>query len=157
MTLRAPEATEAEMDAIAQLEADIDRRMRAKMPDAYAEMLANRRASPPNSFSTAVLCELGSDPPKLKERVVKVAPAPSDTEIEAVLGALAAESFAAATRSFQLAREASLVGLRDVHAHQAARLTRACAEVSTALMRTRGKGERMVIEHRHHHLHQRIP
>jgi hypothetical protein len=44
----------------------------------------------------------------------------------------AAENFAAARRSFELARVATTVALRDVHAHQAARLTKACAEVPTA-------------------------
>jgi hypothetical protein len=62
-----------------------------------------------------------------------------------VLWALAAESLAAATRSFELAREATTVGLRDIHVHQAARLTHACAEVSTALMRSRDKCERVVV------------
>jgi hypothetical protein len=87
------------------------------------------------------------EPPKPKERVISVAPAPGDAEIEAVLGALVAESFAAATRSYQLARDATTVGLRDVHVHQAARLTRACAEVTTALMRSRGKCERVVVQY----------
>jgi hypothetical protein len=94
------------------------------------------------------------------DAVVRVAPAPSDDAVEALLGSLLIETFEAASKSYQLARDHTRPGqpvtMRDVCLDQAARLTRACAEVSTALMRSRGKGERMVIEHRHHHLHQRI-
>jgi hypothetical protein len=137
-------------DAIAQLEADIDRRMREKMPDAYARMLEARQER--NGFEqlpdlSPAGDKLGDGPPKPRERVVKVAPAPSDAEVEAVLGALVGESFAAAIKSFQLAREATTVELRDLHAHQAARLTKACGEVATALMRSRGKCDRVVVQY----------
>jgi hypothetical protein len=138
-------------DAVAQLEAETDERLRRVLPaSAFSAMLEARRerTGEPLPDLTPIGVKVGNDePPKAKERVIRVAPAPGDAEIEAVLGALAAESFAAAMRSFELARGATLVELRDVHAHQAARLTRACAEVSAALMRSRGKCDRVVVQY----------
>jgi hypothetical protein len=67
------------------------------------------------------------------------------------------ETSAAARRSFQLARDytqpGQLVEMRDIHIYQGARLTRAFAELVEALARRRG----VVVEHRHQHLHRRIP
>jgi hypothetical protein len=81
---------------------------------------------------------------RVDDVVVRVAPAPGDDEVEALLGSLMVESYAAASRSYGLARRSTAPGesiaLRDVYLHQAARLTRACAEVAIALMRHRGKG-----------------
>jgi hypothetical protein len=80
-------------DAIDLLERDIDAHMQAARPWDYAKMLVARaqRASP----SDAAL-----SPPK--ERVVKVAAAPDDGAVEAMLGNLLIESYLAATKSFEL-------------------------------------------------------
>ena len=152
MTLGAPKATEAKAsgpaDAIARLEADIDRRMREKTPDAYAEMLAARRER---------------DEPSRPERVVQVSPPADDRSIEALLTTLMAEAFVEARRSFAMARGCSVagqpVGMRDVHIGQGTRLCNALSMLTVALARHKGKPARVVVEHRHqhHHVHQRVP
>jgi hypothetical protein len=93
----------------------------------------------------------GPPPPQLVDAVVRVAAAPSDDAVEALLGSLLVESYVAASKSFELAREATrageLIALRDAYVDQAARLTRASAEVAQALMRSRGKSERVIVQH----------
>jgi hypothetical protein len=77
--------------------------------------------------------------------------------VEETLLRLMGETSAAATESFALAksytRAGQLIEMLDVHIHQAARLTRAFAELVEAQARRRG----VVVEHRHQHLHRRIP
>jgi hypothetical protein len=51
---------------------------------------------------------------------------------------------------------AGQVEVYDTCASQAARYSRAFAELTVALSRHRGKLARIVMEHHHHHLHQRI-
>jgi hypothetical protein len=95
-----------------------------------------------------------------REQVVQVAPSPSDAEIEALLGSLMATVYVQAMKSFEEARKATVAGqpvaMRDIHIHQGARLTRACAEVAVALARHKEKPARIVMEHHHHHAHRRI-
>jgi hypothetical protein len=142
-----PEAAKDPAVGADTVEAETERLMRAAMPREFAEMTkarARRAGEPAADLAHKVLTH---EPPKPKERVIRVAAAPGDAEIEAVLGSLMCETFAASRRSYQLAQEATTVGLRDLHVHQAARLSRACAEVATALMRSRGKCERVVVQY----------
>jgi hypothetical protein len=80
----------------------------------------------------------------------RVQPVATGEDIEQTLIGLMEEVSVEAKRSFQLARDhtqpGQLVELRDIHIHQAARLTRAYAELVEALARRKG----IVIEHRHH-------
>jgi hypothetical protein len=84
-------------------------------------------------------------------------PVATDDDIEAELRLLMATVSSEARRSFQLAHEhtqpGQLVELRDIHIGQAARLTRAYCELVEALAGRRG----IVVEHRHQHLHRRVP
>jgi hypothetical protein len=77
------------------------------------------------------------------------APRLDDHGIEATLIDLMAETRTEAKRSFQLAREhtqpGQLVELREIHIGQAARLTRAYAELVMALARHRGKPEQKIV------------
>jgi hypothetical protein len=74
-----------------------------------------------------------------------------DRDIEETLARLMGESAAAARQAFQLAREAAVPGgsveTYGVFAGQAARLTRAFAELVEALARHRSGGARVVIGH----------
>jgi hypothetical protein len=92
-----------------------------------------------------------------KPQVVHVDPPPGDAEIEALLGGLMVTVYVEAMKSFDEARKATAVGqlveLRDIHINQGARLVRAFAELVEARARRRG----MVVEHRHQHLHRRVP
>src|SRR6516162_207257 len=131
-------------DAIDQMERDIDAHMRAAMPEAFAWMLEARRrhadagepggVPPPPEPRTVEIDDKKSRQPTLK--VVVSAP-PGDAEVEALLGSLLLQSYAAASKSYRLAENFTTEGLpvemRDVHLHQAARLTRACAELTVAL------------------------
>jgi hypothetical protein len=77
----------------------------------------------------------------------------SDDDIEACLAGLMTEAYREARRSFRLARAHTQPGerveMRDVHVHQATRLTRAFADLVEALARHRAKGcaQRIVVEH----------
>jgi hypothetical protein len=81
----------------------------------------------------------------------------ADHDIDATLVELMAEVRIEAKRSLRLAREhtvpGGLIELRDVHIHQGARLVRAYAELVEAQARRRG----ITVEHRHQHLHRRVP
>jgi hypothetical protein len=137
------------IDPIDLLEADIDRRMREKMPREFAAMVEARRRR--NGESEA----------EPTQRVLRLQPAPTDDKIETMIGGLMPLLFLEAAKSLELARRSAatgeLVAVRDAYVNQGARLSVALATLSEALRRRRGKVERMVIEHRHHHLHQRIP
>jgi hypothetical protein len=134
-------------DAVAQLEAEIDAKMRERMPQAYAEMLEARRE------------RTGEPPP---ERIVRVSPPASDEAIEALLTTLMTEAFVEAQRSFAMARGCSAAGqpagMRDIHFAQGARLCNALGMLTVALARHKGRPARVMVEHRHqhHHVHQRI-
>jgi hypothetical protein len=82
---------------------------------------------------------------------------PSDSDIDALLGSLMVTVHGEAMKSFALARDhtvpGGLIDMRDIHIGQAARLTRAFADLVEARARRRG----MVVEHRHQHLHRRVP
>jgi hypothetical protein len=89
-----------------------------------------------------------SDPP---ERAIKVGPPAGDREIEALLTGLMGAVYAEARRSFEMARSMSaagaMVGLRDLHVTQGAKLCNALSMLTVALARHRGKAQRLVIEH----------
>jgi hypothetical protein len=100
--------------------------------------------------------ELGEGSPRAASSlsepvVVRVAPAPADDEIEALLGSLMIETYVKAMQAFRLAdanaQPGGQVETYSVAASSAVRLTRACAEVATALMRSRGKCERVVVQY----------
>jgi hypothetical protein len=133
----------SDSDAIAQLEADIDRRMREKTPCEFAEMIEARR-------------QRTGGP--LPERIIHVAPPADDRSIEALLTSLMAETYVEAQRSFAMARGHSaagqLAGMRDVHIAQGARLCNALSMLTVALARHKGKPARVMVEH--HHVYQRV-
>jgi hypothetical protein len=64
--------------------------------------------------------------------VLRVAPLPSDDEIEALLGSSMVTVYSEAQKSFALAPEhtarGQLAEMRDIHIHRGARLTRAYAD-----------------------------
>jgi hypothetical protein len=124
-------------DQIDALERSCDETMRLKAPQLYARMLEARRI------------HNNGDGPE-SESVVRVAEPPSDQAIEAMIGALMIESFAAASRSFGLAQQCAFPGgeqLRSVHIGQAARLATAFGELVGAHARHRGKSQRLILEH----------
>jgi hypothetical protein len=143
------------------VEQELDDRMRDKMPEAFAWMLEARQrhdgepgyVRPPPAPTAVEMDGAKRSKKPTVTTVVQVAPAPGDAEIEGLLGALMIECFQAANKSYQLASNHTVGGLpvemRDIYIRQAARLTRACAEVSTALMRSRGKGgeQKIVVQH----------
>jgi hypothetical protein len=93
---------------------------------------------------------------RLKPRVVKVAPAPSDDKIEALIGSLMPVVYVEAMKSFELARQSTapgeLVELRDLYLRQGCRLSVALATLSEALANRRDRGRRFVrVEHVHLH------
>ena len=88
------------------------------------------------------------EPPS--EVVVRVAPPPSDSETEAMIGALMSEAFIEARRCFQLARQSGTVEMQGIYANRATRLSQAFATLSESLSRHRGKGQqRIVVQHLH--------
>jgi hypothetical protein len=97
---------------------------------------------------------------RLKPRVVKVGPPAGDREIESLLTSLMATAYVEAQRSFEMARSMSaagqLIAARDLHIAQGARLCNAVSMLAIALSRRQGKPARVRVEHRHHHLHQRV-
>jgi hypothetical protein len=84
--------------------------------------------------------------------VLRVAPALGDKEIEALLGGLMPVVYIEAQKAFRLARTEARPG-GNVYTYeacigQAARLTRAFAELVEALARHRGKGQqKIVVQH----------
>jgi hypothetical protein len=119
------------------------------------------RPSRPQPRRTIELQTDGTAPAQLvrplESQAVPVAPPPADVEIEALLGGLMVEVYVAAKKSFALAHNYTQPGqaaeMRDMHIGQAARLTRAYAELVEALARRRG----MRVEHTHQHFHRRVP
>jgi hypothetical protein len=109
------------------------------------------------------LCEgdkatLASSKPKIsrnatRDSVVRVAPAPSDEAVEALLGALLIETYVEAMRSFRLARDYTKSGepveMRDIHLHQAHRLARAFADLVEARSARGRREQRIVVQHVH--------
>jgi hypothetical protein len=80
--------------------------------------------------------------------------------VEVMIADLMVKCHAGAAEAFRLASEAAQPGgsveTYNVVAGQAARYSRALAELTVALSRHRGKPSRIVMEHHHHHFHQRI-
>jgi hypothetical protein len=126
-------------DAVAAMEADIDRRMRKVMSQAaYASMLANRRA-------------LASEPQP--ERVVRVAAPATDEAVAGMLTSLMGVCYVEAMRSLDLAARATVPGAsiepRRVAIGEAAKLARAMAMLSDALSRRQGKAfeQKIVVQY----------
>jgi hypothetical protein len=81
----------------------------------------------------------------------------TDDPVEVMLADLMVKSYAEAMKAFALASAntapGQLVEMRDIHIGQATRLTRAFADLVEARARRRG----VTVEHRHQHLHRRVP
>jgi hypothetical protein len=131
-----------------ELEAETDRLMQRAMPKAYAAMIANRQR---RDGEVTIDSADGRG-----TMTVVVSAAPTDSQIEALLGSLLVQSYVAASTSFKLAASHTKPGqplaLRDAFVHQGARLSRACVELSEALANRRDRGRRFVkVEHVHVH------
>ncbi len=135
-------------DAIDPLERDLDLKIGKMMPSSYARMVEARRR---RNCGDGGDCAAEPDSPP--EVVVRVAPAPGDAEVEALLGSLLTEVYIETQRSFRLARQSGeSIELRDVYVGQGARLAKAFAMLSEALANRRDKGRRFVrVEHVHVH------
>jgi hypothetical protein len=85
--------------------------------------------------------------------VLRVASAPGDAEVEALLGSLMTTVYVEAQKAFRLARTEARPGgnvyIYEACSSQAARLCRAFAELTVALDRRRGKGhhQKIVVQH----------